>query len=300
MKKSLSQNKLLSASIVLAAALLAGAWIYTISLQTQTNQSPPSTENAAQIAKLQEQILPAEGITIPFNWGDLGQKLTEAGVIDKEKFNKLYARRGGLAEYEKGLLEGKNNGELLISPQNAGFILNLLWAFGLANQSPILEKGPMADSRYGGAGNFASTGGWSLAQGTAMDHYSRHNFVQLTNSQAALVEKVAKNIYRPCCNNPAYFPDCNHGMAMLGLLELLAASGADEAQIYKTALQVNAYWFPQVYLSIGRYLESKNLSWSSADPKGLLSANFSSASGYRQILQAIEPIRQPGGGSCGV
>ena len=30
--------------------------------------------------------------------------------------------------------------------------------------------------------------------------------------------KIAKGIYRPCCNNSTYFPDCNHGMAMLGLL----------------------------------------------------------------------------------
>lgn len=291
-------NLILSASIVLAAFILAGAWIYVASLQAGSNQA--QSNQASQLAKLEEKILPAKGLTLPINWGDLGKKLIEAGVIDKEKFENLYSQRGGLSEYEKKLLNGQISGKLTINRSNAGTFLNLLWAFGLANKNEILEKGPMTDARYGGAGRFASTGGWTLAQGKAMDHYSQHELIKLTPKQQALVKKVAQNIYRPCCNNSTYFPDCNHGMAMLGLLELLAASGAEEQEIYKAALQVNAYWFPQVYLNLGRYLQAKGLSWDSADPKGLLSANFSSASGYQQIQSQLQPISQPGGASCGV
>jgi hypothetical protein len=124
-------------------------------------------------------------------------------------------------------------------------MLNMLWAFGLANKNPILENGPMMDPSYGGAGNFASTGGWTLAKGDTMSHYSMHTLVTLSPAQQALVEKVAKNVYRPCCRNSTYFPDCNHGMAMLGLLELLAGEGATEEEMYKTAQDVNALWFPQ-------------------------------------------------------
>ena len=58
-----------------------------------------------------------------------------------------------------------------------------------------------------------------------MNHYSMHRFIVLTPEQQALVEKVSKGIYRPCCGNSVYFPDCNHGMAMLGLLELMASQG---------------------------------------------------------------------------
>ena len=104
----------------------------------------------------------------------------------------------------------------------------------------------MTDPKYGGAGNFASTGGWTLAQGDVMNHYSMHSFITLTPEQQVLVEKISKEIFRPCCNNSTYFPDCNHGMAMLGLLELMASQGTSEAEMYKIAKEVNSYWFPEV------------------------------------------------------
>src|SRR3989338_4189784 len=104
------------------------------------------------------------------DWGDLGSKMLEAGVIDKK------------------LLYGTHNKNLIISEKNSGMMLNMLWAFGLANENPILENGPMMDPKYGGAGNFASTGGWNLAKGSAMNHFSMHKFVTLTPEQQALVE----------------------------------------------------------------------------------------------------------------
>lgn len=178
-------------------------------------------------------------------WGDLGARMVDVGVIDKEKIENLYKERGGLSEGDKAIMYG-NNGHVLITPENSGMMLNMLWAFGLANQNPILENGPMMDPKYGGAGNFASTGGWTLANGEAMTHYSMHSFVTLTQEQQALIEKVAKNIYRPCCKNSTYFPDCNHGMAMLGLLELMVSDGATEKEMYSMAEKVNGYWFPKV------------------------------------------------------
>ena len=101
----------------------------------------------------------------------------------------------------------------------------------------------MMDPRYGGANGFASTGGWTLSDGDSMNHYNMHSFVTLTEEQQALVERVSKNIYRPCCDNSTYFPDCNHGMAMLGLLELMTSTRVTEADMYKTALQVNTFGF---------------------------------------------------------
>ncbi len=162
-------------------------------------------------------------------WGDLGAKMVEAGVIDREKFPDFY-----------------NQKNLEINSENSKVVLNTLWAFGLANKNPILENGPMMDPRYGGAGNFASTGGWTLAKGNAMDHYSMHRFIELTPKEQALVEKTSKNIFRPCCSNPAYFPDCNHGMAMLGLMEFMASQGASEVEMMKKAQEVNDLWFPKV------------------------------------------------------
>ncbi len=255
---------------------------------------------APTLEGVEEKVLPSKGIVLPVRWGDLGARMVSAGVIDGEKFEQLYASRGGLDEETRSLLYGENNGNLRMTLENSGTILNLLWALGLGTKNDILETGPMRDTQYGGAGNFASTGGWSLSAGDAMSHYSRYPFIVLTQEQQQVVERVSKNIYRPCCNNATYFPDCNHGMAMLGLLELMASQGVSEKEMYKVALQVNAYWFPDTYLTIAQYLDSKGMDWNTADPKELLGANYSSGSGYQQIQsQVITPV-QRSGGSCGV
>ena len=158
----------------------------------------------------------------------------------------------------------------------------------------------MADARYGGAGGFASTAGWTLAKGSAMDHYSRHQFIVLTPQEQEKVERVSKNIFRPCCDNSTYFPDCNHGMAMLGLLELMAFQGVSEEEMYRAALQVNAYWFPDTYITIAQYLKAKGIDWQEASPQEILGVGFSSISGYRRILKEVDAKAQPQGSGCGV
>ncbi len=288
------KDYLLPASIIISTVIVAGGWFYG----QQSINSKAVTEQPH--SKLEEAVLPTKGFTLPIRWSDLGIQMIEAGVIDKEKLLALYENRGGTPESEKKLLEQTDNGIILITPYNANFLLNLFWALGLGNKNEILEMGEMADKKYGGADKFASTGGWSLAKGQAMDHYSKHNFVNLDSGQQTMVDRVSKNIYRPCCGNSTHFPDCNHGMAMLGLLELMAFQGVSEKDMYKVALQANAYWFPDTYLTIAKYLESKGKSWQKTDPKELLGADYSSSVGYQKILSQVSPQTQKGGGSCGV
>jgi hypothetical protein len=249
---------------------------------------------------LEEMVLPENGVILPITWGDIGKQMVEAGVIDSVKFEAIYANRGGLDEYDKSLLYGEGNENIEMDSENAGFLLNLLWAFGLANKNAVLEQGPMQDPKYGGANRFASTGGWTIAKGNVMNHYSQYSFVTLTPEQQALVERTSKNIYRPCCGNSTYFPDCNHGMAMLGLLELLAAQGISEDDMYKIALKVNSYWFPSTYLTIAKYFEMKDVDWDNVSPKTVLGADYSSGGGYRRVLSEVEPVPSGGGGGCGV
>ena len=283
-------------NIIIVGVLVIGAFVYTVRLSKS-----PQAEILWHPAWLdsQNEISPKDGVELPARWGNLGVQMTEAGVIDKEKFAGLYTQRGELSEADKKLLTDNNNGNLVITPENSGVMLNMLWALGLGNKNLILENGPMMDPRYGGAGNFASTGGWTLAQGDAMTHYNMHSFITLTAEQQALVEKVAKNIYRPCCNNSTYFPDCNHGMAMLGLLELMASQGANEQDMYKTALLVNSYWFPDTYENIKIYMKNKNIEWKDVNPQEILGINYSSASGYQKMLSQMTPQQQKGRASCG-
>jgi len=175
--------------------------------------------------------------------------------------------------------------------------LNLLWAFGLANKNQILEDGPIMDASYDGPTNMASVGGWTATTGSVMDHYNQHVMVTLTLEEQALVKKIAKGIYRPCCNNSTYFPDCNHGMAMLGLLEYLASQGATEEEMWDTDITVNMSWFPNQYQMINQYFEQKGVAIKSINPQELLGAEYSSSSGFAKIAAQISQTKQPEGGS---
>lgn len=299
---------LLPASIVFASFMIVGAWIYTARLKV-SSQSKTLGSNTGAVSQAaaendvpidQELVIPSQGVELPIVWRDLGKRLADAGVIDLQKFESLYVQRGGLSQEMTSLLRTSDNGKIRITPENAQILLNISWALGLGNKNPVLDNGPMQDKQYGGAANFASTGGWSLAKGDAMQHYSKHEFITLTSDQQALVERVSKGIYRPCCGNSVYFPDCNHGMAMLGLLELMASQGVNEEEMYKAALAINSYWFPDTYLNIAKFMKQRGIEWNSVKPQDVLSANFSSSQGYRQVLSQVQPVQSSGGGGCGV
>ncbi len=283
-------------------SIIAAGIIIAISLNVSpTSRAPGVTTEATIQTNLQESVVPSSGVTLPITWGDLGVKLVKAGVIDLDKIDALYKDRGGFpAEYRK-MLEKNSDERIVITNANSGYLLNLFWALGLANTNPILDSGEMTNKAYGGAGNFASTGGWVMAVGNPMDHYSGHSLITLTPEQQTLVDKVSKGIYRPCCNNSTHFPDCNHGMAMLGLLELMASQGVNERDMWKTALAVNSYWFTDTYLTIATYMKNKGVDWKDVNPQEILGINYSSASGYAKIAsQVVKPEQQRGGSSCGV
>ncbi len=292
--------------LVFVFVLFSGINIKQTSNNNSSSAAPNSTISQTASAKqpidakLVAKILPPNGVELPLVWGDLGKRLIEAGVIDRAKFENLYSQRGGLDDSEKNLLLGTNNGKLKMTPKNANFLLNLLWPLALGNKNDILDKGEMTTSGTP-VENFASTGGWTLGKGTAMEHFSKHNFISLTPSQQALVDEVSKNVYRPCCGNSTHFPDCNHGMGMLGLLELLASQGVSQADMYKYALIANSYWFPDNYLTIATYYQNvKKIDWSAVDAKTVLS-QYTSPAGYQQILSKVGPQQIPssGRGGCG-
>lgn len=292
-----------------ALVLLVLSRVFGVKLQIrgirskQNSSSASSSSTSSQVTEspqLEDTVVPPDGSLLPAKWGSLGSQLVKLGVIDQDKFTKLYASQDVLSEKETALLTKSNNGEIKITPQNSGVLLNLFWALGLGNQNEILDNGPMQNPRYGGAGNFASTGGWTLAKGSAMDHYSKHKLITLTSDQQALVKKISDNIYRPCCDNATSFPDCNHGMAMLGLVELLASQSVGEQKIYQVALKVNSYWFPGTYITIANYFNTKGINWQDVKPQDVLGKEYSSATGYKKISSEIAPTQLKGGGSCSV
>ena len=286
-------------SIILLAVLVL-TQVFEISMKPKQSDTRVVVESGnIDIDSITENVLPRAGVTLPIAWGDFGKQMIKDGVIDEAKFRALF--EGGLTTNEEQMLTGNMDSPIVLNEQNSRYLLDLLWAFGLANKNDILDNGEMTDEQYGGAGNFASTGGWSLAKGAGIDHYSMHSYVVLDEEQQALVDNVSRGIFRPCCGNSTHFPDCNHGMAMLGLLELMAKNGVTEKEMYGVALKVNSFWFPQTYIDLATYFKEQGTDWANVDPKLALSAEYSSAQGYQQTRQLIKSLPKPqqGGGGCG-
>ncbi|KKS22725.1 MAG: hypothetical protein UU80_C0003G0025 [candidate division WWE3 bacterium GW2011_GWA1_41_8] len=266
---------------------------YKEALDGQGENSP---EKIAE--RLAGDVIPYEGVDTGIKWGDLGKRLVQIGAIDEEKFAKAFNSPLDSKEYQS-VLNGTNEGTIIINESNSRFVLDVLWAFGLAQKSVVYNEGYMAE-KADEVKNLASTGGWTLGTKKPMEIYNKHDLISLTDEQHSVVRRIASNIYRPCCNNHTAFPDCNHGMALLGLIELMVANGYSEEKIYDLSLKVNAYWFPNQYLTIAHYLETKqNIKWRDADPKMVLNKSYSSGSGFKNIQAQVEGLPAQGGGSCG-
>ena len=152
------------------------------------------------------------------------------------------------------------------------------------------------------AGNFASTGGWTLARGDAMQYFNRFDFIPLTPDQQKQVGEIAKNVYRPCCGNSTWFPDCNHGMAALAAIELMVSAGVPEKDIYNAVLALNSFWFSETYLTTATYFARQGIAWNDVDAKTVLGREYSSGQGAGMIAKKVGPLPwrpAPSGGGCG-
>lgn len=269
--------------------------------------SSGSTTGSKATADIFAKINPPEGYEINVRYGDIGPKMIELGVIDLQKFKDTYAQSGQpLSQEQLDILTKGANKKIKITPDNSYFLLNFFWAFGLANQTKILTEGDMIKYGEGQTGNFASTGGWTLSKGDSMQYYSKRALAPLTPSQEKLVNDVASNVYRPCCGNSTAFPDCNHGMALLGIFELMASQGATEKQMYEAGKYINSFWFPANAYDVALYFKNKDgLDFKDIDPKKFLSKETFSAFGAQEVKKWLveKNLAQPPpkqGGGCGV
>ncbi|MCZ2076991.1 MAG: hypothetical protein LC130_18590 [Bryobacterales bacterium] len=270
--------------------------------QDETAEWKQQTEMAA----LYEQVNPKDGYALPVSYGDLGPRMIEAGVIDYDAFMGALSRGGdAVSNRQIDIMKQGSDEQIVITPENAHFLLNYFWAVGLANRNSILTDGAMVQYSEGQIETFASTGGWTLATKPVTEIYASMDLISLTPEQQARVVDVASAVYRPCCNNPTLFPDCNHGMAMLGLLEWMASNGATVDEMFEAAKYVNAFWFPQQNLEMAMYLKAnQKMEFKDADARMIVGAQFSSGSGFAAVHQNLQtsgilPQAPQQGGSCG-
>ncbi|MBI3627677.1 MAG: hypothetical protein HY220_02970 [Candidatus Sungbacteria bacterium] len=248
-------------------------------------------------------VLPEKGFQSKIRLGDSVVKLVENGVIDRTKFEAIYKERGGLPPELKDVLDKPSDKPILLTRTNSNYYVNLLWPVGLSNYIGSNRRSPVNGKSLF---NFASTGGWNIGkEDNGGAYFNKFKIVDLTPEQEALVVKVAENTYRPCCNNSTFFQDCNHGSALLGLLQLGAAQGLTEDELYREALAFNSFWFPQNYIETALYFKAvKNADWENVDPKVIMDKVYSSASGASLVAQKVNELglvpQQKGGAGCGV
>ena len=253
----------------------------------ELSEKTKSPEELVQILK--QQVLSQKGFTLGVVWNDIGKQLLDSGVIDIVKYEELFLSDPQATEVMKYLTR-ESKDHMRIYEGNSRFIVNTLWALGLVNKSNILEKGSMHLQSEGNPMNFASTGGWSLGTKPTSELYSSQKLIPLSLEQEELVNKIARTIYRPCCNNSTEFPDCNHGMAVLGYIELAVQQGISEDKIYKDVLALNSFWFPQNYVELAAFFDKQGTQWKNVDARLALSQQYSSAQGSQTVRQSIQNI----------
>lgn len=251
-------------------------------------------------------VLPSRPISTGLDIARPMANLVEAGAIDRDKFVAAHQDRGPVPDWVLQALDGKSQ-ELILSVETAAYNLNLLWPLGLATKATFNADSPV---RGEDLANFASTGGWTVGrENNGAAYFDAVETLALTAGQADLVRRLADNVFRPCCDNSAFFQDCNHGSAMLALLELAAANGRQSAAILELAKAANGFWYPQEYVEIALYFDAiEGLPWSAVPADRALSAEFSSVTGIqtnvrvpltRQGILAPKPGNRRGSG-CAV
>lgn len=248
-----------------------------------------------------------DSYTLPVALGDIGPQLIAAGAIDLPRFLQVYQQAGQplTTQEQTSLMDGSDE-QIVITQQNAYFLQNFFWALGLTNQNPVLTEGAMAKRSAGRIDRFASTGGWTLATKPVPELYASQLLVSLSPEQQRRLDEAAAAVYRPCCDNPTAFPDCNHGMAMLGLLELMAAQEATADDLFEAAKFVNAFWFPTQMHEVAALLRvTEGIGYTDADARLIAGPNYASSSGFQSIHRWLVDsgnLGQPdsGGSNCGV
>ena len=292
---------MLKAEPIIARVLSQG--IINPSDNTLYNANVSQTGNAL-IDEVTAKVLPEKGFQSKIALGDSVVKLAQNGVIDYNKFLAIYQNRGGLPDELGDAFDKPTSKPILLTRENANYYVNLLWPLGLANYMEANKTSPINGKTLF---NFASTGGWNLGrEENGGAYFNKFKIVELTPEQETLAIKIAQNAYRPCCNNSTFYQDCNHGSALLGLLQLGTAQGLTEDELYREAVAFNSFWFPHNYIQTALYFKAvKNVDWDKVDPKLVMGKEYSSISGWYENVDAevkrlgLVP-QQQGGAGCGV
>lgn len=292
------------------AALVLLPWIDRALADPSSDSKPPPAPASGKTYPLFDEavanVVPQSGYQSRIALGDSVIRLVRHGVIDRGKFLALYQGAQQMPPEISNILNAPFDGPIFLTTENAGTYVNLLWPIGLANRLKANKRSPMLIG--GPVSSFASTGGWTLGRNPdGGAYFNKYRIVDITRDAAALAVRVAESTFRPCCNNSTFFQDCNHGSALFAVLQLGAAQGLQEDELYKEALAFNSFWFPDYYVRTALYFKVvRKTEWRDVDPKTVMGSDFSAAGpwqtnvqGRLQTIPDLIPESQ-GGANCGV
>lgn len=230
---------------------------------------------------LTDEVLPNGGLQLPVHFGNSIQALVQESALNASFLKQVMKQTGeNFSSYEENVLNGAQNENIVVNASDSYFILDVLWAVGVNNNNTIINRGAIMKS--GHPDNFASTGAYG---GLGKLSLGKLNLLTLTPGQQIIAEQVAGNTYRPCCDNPTAFPDCNHGAAALGLIELMASQGFNATTISGAVKQFESFYFSQNFFTEAVYFyATQGLLWTQVPSEPAISYFYSSqtGSGYMQ------------------
>ncbi len=240
-----------------------------------TQVTPTVQASYGSIDDLREEVAPAKGVYIQVEWSELPNKLGMLGVIDPMHLNESLSeiRGHGLTAAEQALFYGNSTGFIHLDSESKTFLLYVFWALGLANNNTILDEHAHMFQNY--------------TSPVGQAKYGSVNILRFTPEQQALVEDVAFNSYRPCCNAPTAVTDCSHGFAALGLVEFLAFSGMTREDIFRNLLLFNSYWFTDQYVDIALFIEEQGQGWKQVNSTQIMGYSYSSLEAYQTIKKYL-------------
>ena len=236
---------------------------------------PAALAADSRIEVLRNEVAPRDGVSIPVEWGNLLPELKALGAVNTTLLNKglIESRGHGLTDSEAARFDGESHEIIRIDNASKTYLMYIFWAVAFVNAKPILNSSahmygnktsPVGPAKYGSLVLF-----------------------KFSPAQQMLIEDVALNSYRPCCNAPTLKPDCSHGFAALGLLEFLVSKGFSREQLFKTLLQFNSYSFTNEYVDVALMLQEQGQSWSDANATQLVGYSYSSIEARQAIRKYL-------------
>ncbi|MDE1824625.1 MAG: hypothetical protein KGH74_05015 [Candidatus Micrarchaeota archaeon] len=265
------------------------------------DSAPVLNASEMDFKAIAREIAPGNDVVLDARWGPWVKTLVSANALNVSSLIlALNASGTPLTQAEMDILNGNSTSQIVLNQSDQQFVLYVFWSLGINNKNPVITNGMIM--HYGGNPyNLASTGGYKPL---GMLQLGNLSMVAEDGAQQDMVWRMANESYRPCCDNPTSMPDCNHGAAALGLIELMASQGMNETAMLDSLEKFNIANFPSQYYEDAIFFASHGIRWGAVPPETMLGYSFSSYTGHSRVHQYLSqygllPQGRSSGSSCG-